>query len=76
MTALFEIVQGMISTIMKAAGLGSNKDLLLPKEMITAIEDCGFFESILSVVWLTLLYEMDIIWLEYYYRNKGEEVLL
>lgn len=46
MMALFEIVQGMISTIMKASGLGVNNDLLLPEEMITAIEDCGFFESI------------------------------
>lgn len=46
MMALFEIVQGVISTIMKASGLGANNDLLLPKEMITAIEDCGFFESI------------------------------
>lgn len=46
MMALFEIVQGMISTIMKASGLGMNNDLLLPGEMITAIEDCGFFESI------------------------------
>lgn len=46
MMALFEIVQGMLSTIMKASGLGVNNDLLLPEEMITAIEDCGFFESI------------------------------
>ena len=30
----------------------------------------------LSVMQLTLLHEMDIIWVEYYYRNKGEEVLL
>lgn len=28
MMALFEIVQGVISTIMKASGLGSNNDLL------------------------------------------------
>ena len=30
----------------------------------------------LSVMQLTLLHEMDIIWVEYYYRDKGEEVLL
>lgn len=46
MIALFNIVQGMIGTIMKASGLGGNDDIVLPKEMITAIEDCGFFESI------------------------------
>lgn len=46
MMAIFDIVQGMISTIMKSAGVfGSNK-ATLPKEMISAIDDCGFFESI------------------------------
>lgn len=46
MLALFDIVQGIISTIMQAAGLGQNSNLVLPNEMVTAIEDCGFFESI------------------------------
>lgn len=46
MMALFEIVQGIISTIMKASGLGNNNELILPDEMVEAIEDCGFFESI------------------------------
>ena len=46
MRALFEIVQGIISTIMKASGLGNNNELILPDEMVEAIEDCGFFESI------------------------------
>lgn len=46
MMALFEIVQGIISTIMKASGLGNNSELILPDEMVEAIEDCGFFESI------------------------------
>lgn len=46
MMALFEIVQGIISTIMKASGLGNNSELILPEEMVEAIEDCGFFESI------------------------------
>ena len=46
MMAIFDLVQGMISTIMKSAGVfGSNK-ATLPKEMISAIDDCGFFESI------------------------------
>lgn len=47
MLALFNIVQGTISTIMTAAGFGSATQTVLPPEMITTIEDCGFFESIL-----------------------------
>ena len=46
MLALFDIVQGIISTIMNSAGLGANSDTTLPDEMVTAIEECGFFESI------------------------------
>ena len=46
MMALFEIVQGIIATIMKASGLGNTNELILPDEMVEAIEDCGFFESI------------------------------
>lgn len=46
MLALFDIVQGVISTIMTSAGLGANSDTTLPNEMVTAIENCGFFESI------------------------------
>ena len=46
MLALFNIVQGTISSIMTAAGFGSPQQTTLPAEMITTIEDCGFFESI------------------------------
>lgn len=46
MMVLLQIVQGMISTIMKKSGIGSVNKMVLPKEMIQAIEDCGFFESI------------------------------
>ena len=46
MLALFNIVQGTISTIMQSAGFGSPNQTTLPAEMITTIEDCGFFESI------------------------------
>lgn len=46
MLALFDIVQGVISIIMNSAGLGANSDTTLPDEMVTAIEECGFFESI------------------------------
>ena len=46
MMALFRIVQGVISTIMNAAGLGAAQQTVLPTEIVTAIENCGFFESI------------------------------
>ena len=46
MMALFNIVQGITSTIMKTAGFGSTEDTVLPDEIIKAVEDCGFFESI------------------------------
>lgn len=46
MMSLFKIVQGVISTIMTSAGFSSATQTLLPSEIITAIEKCGFFESI------------------------------
>lgn len=46
MMALFDIAQGVIRTVMKASGLGAADNMALPKEIITAVEECGFFESI------------------------------
>ena len=46
MLALFQIVQGLVSTILNASGLGAAEDMVLPEEIVTAVEDCGFFESI------------------------------
>ena len=46
MLVLFNIVQGTISTIMASAGFGTPNQTTLPSEMITTIEECGFFESI------------------------------
>ena len=46
MMALFEIMQGVMSTIMNAAGFGQPQQTVLPEEIVTAVEDCGFFESI------------------------------
>ena len=46
MLALFNIVQGTISTIMNSAGFGNPNQTTLPSEMITTIEECGFWESI------------------------------
>jgi len=64
MMALFTIVQGIISTIMRSSGLGENDELLLPDELITAIEECGFFESI--PLWaVTLIGSLFIIVLSF-----------
>lgn len=46
MVALFEIVQGIVSTIMNAGGFGGATDTVLPESIVTAIEDVGFFDSI------------------------------
>lgn len=46
MMALFNIIQGVTSTIMQTAGFGSTEDTVLADEIIEAVEDCGFFESI------------------------------
>ena len=46
MLALFNIVQGIISTIMTLSGFGTPNQTTLPSEMVITIEDCGFFESI------------------------------
>ena len=46
MMTLFNIIQGVTSTIMQTAGFGSTEDTVLPDEIIEAVEDCGFFESI------------------------------
>ena len=42
MMALFNIVQGLVSTIMNAAGFGSAQQTVLPQEIIDAVESCGF----------------------------------
>ena len=60
MLALFNIVQGTISTIMSSAGFGSPQQTVLPAEMITTIEDCGFFESI--PLWAVTLIGGLFIW--------------
>ena len=46
MMAIFKIVQGVASTAMNAAGFGEVIQTTLPNEIITAVESCGFFESI------------------------------
>lgn len=43
MMAIFKIVQGIASTIMKTTGLGGATQTVLPTEIITAVEDCRIF---------------------------------
>lgn len=60
MLALLSIVQGVISSIMNAAGFGSPQETILPAEIITAVEECGFFESI--PLWAVTLIGSLFIW--------------
>ena len=60
MLSLLQIVQGVISTIMSSAGFGSPQSTVLPTEIVTAIEDCGFFESI--PLWAVTLIGGLFIW--------------
>ena len=46
MLSLFKISQGMVSKIMTVANITSSSKSTLPSGIITAIESCGFFESI------------------------------
>ena len=43
---LMEIMQGVISGIMSASGVVAGSSTVLPPGMISAIENCGFWESI------------------------------
>lgn len=46
MLATFDIVQGVISTIMKTTGITGATQAILPSEIITAVENVGFLKSI------------------------------
>ncbi len=60
MLALLEIIQGVISNIMGHAGFGAPQTAVMPSEIVTAIEDCGFFESI--PLWAVTLIGGLFIW--------------
>ena len=60
MMAILEIIQGVVSTIMNSAGFGTPQATILPQEIVTAIEDCGFFESI--PLWAVTLIGGLFIW--------------
>ena len=46
MIAIFDIVQGIIVQITRTVGLGSANQTILPQEIIDAVNNCGFLESI------------------------------
>ena len=60
MLALLRIVQGIVSAIMGAAGFGGTESAALPAEIVSAVEDCGFFESV--PLWAVALIGSLIIW--------------
>ena len=60
MLALLSIIQGIVSSIMNAAGFGAPSATILPAEIVDAIEDCGFFASI--PLWAVTLIGGLFIW--------------
>ena len=46
MMAFFDIVQGVVSTIMDTTGLSGASETVIPEEMVKTIESVGFFDSI------------------------------
>ena len=60
MLALLDIIQGVVSSIMNATGFGAPSSTVLPAEIVTAIEDCNFWESI--PLWAVTLIGGLVIW--------------
>ncbi len=60
MLALLSIVQGVISSILRAAGVGASARTMLPEEIVTAIESTDFFSSI--PLWAITLIGGLFIW--------------
>ena len=60
MLALLTVIQGVIAKIMSSTGAGSPEPTILPEEIVTAVEACGFFESI--PLWAVTLIGGLFIW--------------
>ena len=60
MKAMLSVSQGIISHIMRVSGLSSGTAVQLPTEMVTAIENVGFFDSI--PLWAISLLGSLFIW--------------
>ena len=60
MLAILDIIQGVISVVMNTAGFGTTEQTVLPEEIVTAVEECGFLESI--PLWAITLIGGLLIW--------------
>lgn len=60
MLTFFSVIQGVMNTIMDTAGFERIKNTQLPDEVIAAVENTGFFESI--PIWAITLIGGLIIW--------------
>lgn len=60
MTALFQVAQGVTSTILSSSGLSLQSAASLPDELVSAIDSVGFLESI--PLWAVTLLGSLFIW--------------
>lgn len=60
MLAILDIIQGIISVVMNTVGFGITEQTVLPEEIVTAVEECGFLESI--PLWAITLIGGLLIW--------------
>lgn len=60
MMALLHIGQGVVTRIMEASGFGNPSPTTVPAEIVAAVEDCGFFESI--PLWAVTLIGGLFVW--------------
>ena len=58
--SMYNIIQGVVSSIMTAGGFGTPSTTVLPTEIVTAVEEAGFFESI--PLWAVTLIGGLFIW--------------
>lgn len=60
MLAFLSVIQGVISTILNTGGYETPQAITLPAEIVTAVEACGFFESI--PLWAITLLGSLFVW--------------
>lgn len=75
MMALFKIVQGVVTTVMNAAGMGATTPISMPAELDAAVRKLDFLESI--PVWaVSLIGSLFIIVLSFVMIMSGLRALL
>ena len=64
MTSIFQICQGVINRIINTVGVGGPPTATLPQEIVDAVENAGFLDSIplwavtlLGGLFITMLYQ-------------------